>query len=131
MNPQGPWLGWDGRVLRLRAEAPCELHLDGVLFEPVAAGEFAREFAFSPSGGGELCFQPGQPHRPLTGFPMQVERAALRPLFGMCVAFEDDRGQAAQLKQPRQHQASWAATDDRDPIHCHSLNLHIHRYLYT
>jgi GT2 family glycosyltransferase len=56
MNPQGQWLGWDGRVLRLHADAPCELHLDGALFEPVAAGEFAREFAFAPGGGAEMEF---------------------------------------------------------------------------
>lgn len=56
MNAQGHWLGWDGRVLRLHADAACALHLDGMLFEPVAAGEFAREFAFSPGGGDELEF---------------------------------------------------------------------------
>ncbi|HEY7871589.1 MAG TPA: hypothetical protein VIC31_02600, partial [Rudaea sp.] len=56
MNAQGRWLGWDGRALRLHADVPGELHLDGMLFEPVAAGEFAREFAFSPGGGDELEF---------------------------------------------------------------------------
>ena len=56
MNAQGRWLGWDGRVQRLHADAACALHLDGMLFEPVAAGEFAREFAFSPGGGDELEF---------------------------------------------------------------------------
>ncbi len=56
MNVQGHWLGWDGRILRLHADAACELHLDGALFEPVAAGDFTREFAFSPNGGNELEF---------------------------------------------------------------------------
>lgn len=56
MNAQGRWLGWDGRVLRLHADAPCALHLDGALFEPVAVGEFVREFSFAPGGGDELKF---------------------------------------------------------------------------
>lgn len=56
MNARAQWLGWDGRILRLRADLPCALHLDGALFESVAAGEFAREFVFSPNGGDELQF---------------------------------------------------------------------------
>lgn len=54
MNARVQWLGWDGRILRLRADAPCTLHLDGALFEPVATGDFAREFAFAPGGGAEM-----------------------------------------------------------------------------
>jgi GT2 family glycosyltransferase len=54
MNPQAHWLDWDGSVLRLHADAPCALHLDGAFFEPVAAGDFTRDFAFSPGGGDEL-----------------------------------------------------------------------------
>jgi len=56
MNPAAQWLGWDGRILRLHTHTPCLLHLDGATFEPVAAGEFAREFAFAPGGGDELKF---------------------------------------------------------------------------
>lgn len=56
MNAQGHWSGWNGRVLRLHADAACELHLDGAFFEPVAAGDFTREFAFSPNGGNALEF---------------------------------------------------------------------------
>ena len=56
MNAPARWRGWDGRVLRLHADAPCELRLDGVRFEPVATGDFAREFAFSPNGGSEMEF---------------------------------------------------------------------------
>lgn len=56
MNAQGRWLDWDGRVLRLHADAACELHLDGAFFEPVVAGDFTREFAFSPNGGNALEF---------------------------------------------------------------------------
>jgi GT2 family glycosyltransferase len=54
MNARVQWLDWDGRILRLRVDRPCALHLDGALFEPVAAGEFAREFAFAPGGGAEM-----------------------------------------------------------------------------
>ncbi|MBS0569615.1 MAG: glycosyltransferase [Proteobacteria bacterium] len=50
------WQGWDGQRLRLHADAPCGLHLDGAPFEPVAAGDFARDLAFSPNGGSELEF---------------------------------------------------------------------------
>jgi len=79
MNAQGQWLGWDGRVLRLRADAPCALHLDGALFEPVAAGEFTREFAFAPSGDAEMEFSlraadgrdPAQSWRVRFGSPAQ------------------------------------------------------------
>lgn len=53
------WQGWDGRRLRLHADASCALHLDGALFEPVVAGEFAREFTFSPGGCDELEFSLG------------------------------------------------------------------------
>lgn len=56
MIARSTWQQWDGGVLRLRAEAPCTLHLDGAPFEPVAAGDFAREFAFSPNGAAELEF---------------------------------------------------------------------------
>lgn len=56
MNVQGHWLDWDGRALRVQTQATCALHLDGALFEAVDAGEFAREFAFSPGGGDEIQF---------------------------------------------------------------------------
>ncbi|HSN01239.1 MAG TPA: glycosyltransferase [Rudaea sp.] len=56
MNAPSPWQGWDGRRLTVHADIAGELHLDGALFEPVAAGEFGREFAFSPGGGDDLAF---------------------------------------------------------------------------
>lgn len=56
MNAPSPWQGWDGRRLTVHADAAAELRLDGAPFEPVAAGDFAREFAFAPGGGDELAF---------------------------------------------------------------------------
>jgi GT2 family glycosyltransferase len=50
------WQGWDGRCLRAHVDAPCVLHLDGALFEPVAAGPFVRDFPFAPGGGDTLDF---------------------------------------------------------------------------
>ena len=94
MNPV-PWLAWDGRGLRLRTQTPCELHLDGAFFEPVAAGAFAREFTFSPNGGNDLEFalrhvgetDPAASWRVRLGAPAQMgvdawqgDARALRPL---------------------------------------------------
>ncbi|MBS0557728.1 MAG: glycosyltransferase [Proteobacteria bacterium] len=56
MNPDMPWRGWDGRRLELHAAGDCALCLDGAVFEPLVAGEFSRDFRFSPNGGAELEF---------------------------------------------------------------------------
>ncbi|MHB8448430.1 MAG: glycosyltransferase family 2 protein [Rudaea sp.] len=56
MTRDSRWLGWDGRVLHLHVDVPCSLHLDGAPFEPLASGDFAREFAVAPGGSDELMF---------------------------------------------------------------------------
>ena len=57
------WLDWDGCRLRWQVDAaagtPCELAIDGIVFERFAASALPceRQFDYSPSGNAEIEFR--------------------------------------------------------------------------